>query len=53
MNRKVRNGRRGGFTLLEVIVAMAILATSIVAIMQLYPHSLLQARMAAEQTITA
>lgn len=53
MSRRVRNRRRGGFTLLEVMVALAILATSIVAIMQLFPHSLLQARMAAERTITA
>lgn len=42
-----------GFTLLEVLIALAILVGSIVAVMQLFPRSLLQARMAAERTVTA
>ena len=48
-NRK----RQEGFTLLEVLIALAILIVGIVAIMQLFPSSLLQARIAAEKTITA
>ncbi len=44
---------KGGFTLLEVLIALAILMVGIVAIMQLFPRSLLQARVAAERTITA
>jgi len=45
--------QNNGFTLLEVIVALTILVIGIVAIMQLFPNSLLQARMAAERTVTA
>lgn len=48
-----RPGAEEGFTLLEVIVALSILIIGIVAIMQLFPQSLLQARIAAERTITA
>lgn len=40
----------GGFTLLEVLVALAILAVGIIAIMQLFPASLTQSRVAAERT---
>lgn len=42
-----------GFTLLEVLIALSVLIFGIVAVMQLFPVSLLQARMAAERTISA
>ncbi len=42
-----------GFTLLEVLIALAILIIGIVAVMQLFPRSLLNARVAAERTVTA
>ena len=45
--------RREGFSLLEVLVALGIMVIGIVAVMQLFPTSLLQARMAAERTIAA
>ena len=45
--------RREGFTLLEVLVALGIMVVGIVAVMQLFPTSLLQARKAAELTIAA
>lgn len=44
---------RSGFTLLEVLVALTILIIGIVAVMQLFPASLMQARMANELTVTA
>ena len=44
---------RAGFTLLEVLIAIAILVIGITAVMQLFPASLLQARMAAERTVTS
>lgn len=44
---------KGGFTLLEVIVALTILAVGIIAIMQLFPTSLRQTRVAAERTTVA
>jgi prepilin-type N-terminal cleavage/methylation domain-containing protein len=44
---------RGGFTLLEVVVALSILAVGIIAIMQLFPVSLRQQRIASERTIVA
>jgi Tfp pilus assembly protein PilV len=50
--RAPRNGE-AGFTLLEVVVALSILIIGIIAIMQLFPQSLLQARVAAERTVTA
>lgn len=48
-------GRAGqaGFTLVEVIVALTILTVGIVAIMQLFPASLAQSRVAAERTVVA
>lgn len=45
--------RNGGFTLLEVLVALTILAVGIIAIMQLFPTSLRQSRRAAEKTTVA
>ena len=44
---------RKGFTLVEVLVALAILGVAIVAIVKLFPDSLRQARVAAERTIVA
>lgn len=44
---------RKGFTLVEVLVALAILGVAIVAIIKLFPDSLRQARVAAERTIVA
>jgi prepilin-type N-terminal cleavage/methylation domain-containing protein len=44
---------RAGFTLLEVVVALSILAVGIIAIMQLFPVSLRQQRIAAERTVVA
>ena len=51
----IRRGpaRGGGFTLIEVLVAMGILLIGIIAIMQLFPESLSNARRAAERTITS
>ena len=42
-----------GFTLLEVLIALGILTIGVVAVMQIFPASLLQARIASERTITA
>lgn len=42
-----------GFTLLEVLIALAILGLAIVAIFRLFPASLQQARIAAERTVIA
>lgn len=42
-----------GFTLLEVLVAMAILGVGILGVMTIFPEALSQARMAAERTVTA
>lgn len=42
-----------GFTLLEVLVALFILTGGIIAVMQMLPASILQARMAAERTMGA
>lgn len=49
--RHARN--RGGFTLLEVVVALSILAVGIISIMQLFPVSLRQQRIASERTVVA
>lgn len=45
--------KRGGFSLLEVLVAMLILGIGIMAVMQLFPPSLYQARLATERVPTA
>lgn len=42
-----------GFTLVEVLVSLAILSIGIIAIMQLFPKSVRQARVAAERTSVA
>ena len=42
-----------GFTLLEVVVALTILAVGIVAIMRLFPMSMRQSQIAAERTTVA
>lgn len=47
------NRTQHGFTLLEVLVAMFILVIGIIAVMQMLPTSLLQARMAAERSVGA
>ena len=49
--RRLTRGQ--GFTLIEVLVAMGILLIGIIAIMQLFPESLINARRAAERTITS
>lgn len=43
----------GGFTLLEVLIALAILTIGVMAAMQLFPASLRQSRVAAERTAAA
>lgn len=48
-----RQQNTAGFTLVEVIVALTILTVGIVAIMQLFPASLTQSRVAAERTVVA
>ncbi len=45
--------RGGGFTLLEVLIALGILLIGIIGVMQLFPASLINARRAAERTITS
>lgn len=45
--------RNHGFTLLEVLVAMTILAVGIIAIMRLFPLSLRNTQVAAERTTVA
>lgn len=51
--KKTIETSRGGFTLVEVLVAMVILAVGIVAIMRLFPMSLQQSHRAAERTTVA
>ena len=43
--------RHDGFTLLEVLIALAILGIGIIAVMQLFPASLRQSQLAAERTV--
>lgn len=40
-----------GFTLLEVLIAVAILGIGILAVMQLFPSALTQSRIAAQRTV--
>jgi prepilin-type N-terminal cleavage/methylation domain-containing protein len=52
--KTISGGRaRLGFTLLEVLIALTILAVGILAIMRLFPMSLVQQRRAAERTVIA
>jgi len=44
---------RRGFTLVEVLVALAILLTGIIAVLIMFPQSLKAARMAAERSVTS
>ncbi|MBI2432097.1 MAG: prepilin-type N-terminal cleavage/methylation domain-containing protein [Candidatus Hydrogenedentes bacterium] len=44
---------QAGFSLLEVMVAVTILAVGLIAVMQLFPASLRQSRVAAERTTVA
>jgi len=53
MTRSFSDNRRGGFTLLEVLVALAILLTGIVAVLVMFPQSLKAARLAAERSVTS
>ena len=46
-------GRRAGFTLLEVVVALAILAGGIVAVMALFPTALYRQQQASERSTIA
>ena len=50
---KYPNPHTAGFTLLEVLVALTLLAVGILAIMQLFPQALTQSRVAAERTTVA
>jgi len=43
--------RNGGFTLLEILVALVILGIGVIAVMQLCPASVRQSRVAAERTV--
>lgn len=47
--RAIRRPRSAGFTLLEVLVAMAILAVAVTAVMQLFGQGLRLARASGEQ----
>lgn len=51
--RRGRKGSREGFTLLEVVVALAILAGGIVAIMTLFPTALYRQQQASERSTIA
>ncbi|HNR29254.1 MAG TPA: prepilin-type N-terminal cleavage/methylation domain-containing protein [Candidatus Hydrogenedentes bacterium] len=53
MQAHMRQRNAAGFTLVEVIVALTILTVGIVAIMQLFPASMSQSRVAAERTVVA
>jgi prepilin-type N-terminal cleavage/methylation domain-containing protein len=52
MNRQALSNA-SGFTLLEVVVALAILLIGILAVMQLFPAALTQSRLAAERSMVA
>ncbi len=47
------NRRRAGFTLVEVLVALAILLTGIISVLVMFPQSLKAARIAAERSVSS
>ncbi len=47
------NRRRRGFTLVEVLVALAILLTGIISVLVMFPQSLKAARIAAERSVSS
>jgi len=53
MTRLSSDMRRGGFTLVEVLVALAILLTGIISVLVMFPQSLKAARIAAERSVTS
>ena len=48
-----RNQRNGGFTLVEVLIAMAIIIVGLVAVMRFFPLGLRQASVAQERTLAS
>jgi type II secretory pathway pseudopilin PulG len=48
-----RMKRNGGYTFIEILIAMAILIFGIVAIMRMLPIALTEAHLAGEQTVAA
>ncbi len=53
MTRPRSHSRPGGFTLVEVLVALAILLTGIISVLLMFPQSLKAARTAAERSVTS
>jgi len=49
----MKQKQNSGFSLLEVIVALTILAVGIIAVLQLFPQALRQSRIASERTTVA
>jgi type IV pilus modification protein PilV len=50
---RASSDRRGGFTLVEVLVALGILLIGVVSVLVMFPQSLKAARMAAERSVTS
>ncbi len=51
--RASSDSRRAGFTLVEVLVALAILLTGIISVLVMFPQSLKAARIAAERSVSS